>query len=164
MTALKRVYVCVKNDEYFTHGWRVQRGTTSLTNRRVTSGLASVLVRADVLTDTATYRDGETTLAWYLEGLPFTIGVAFRFAVENDRAAAIHDVHSLGGSGAKMVGPRVDEAECLLRLVGKKHSVANDLSVEVSVGLREDGYGVELRWVSHIPSSIRQPISQSSSA
>jgi hypothetical protein len=51
-----------------------------------------------------------------------------------------------GAPGAEVVAARVDEPEGLLGAAGQEDRVADDLAVEIDVGLGDGGDAGELRW------------------
>ena len=56
------------------------------------------------------------------------------FAIENNLAAAVRDLHQFGSVGSKMIGARENDAQGFLRPLGKQDRVGNHFSLKIDVG------------------------------
>src|SRR6478609_3073004 len=105
--------------------------------------------RADVLAEAGRHLDGEAALAGHVEISAGGVILHRGLAVEGHAAGAGDDLHALGRAGTEVVAAGIDEPEGLLRAVGHQHGVADNLAVEVDVGLGVDGDAGELRGERH---------------
>ena len=96
-------------------------------------------IRADVLADAGLDFDVETGFGGDFKGLAVGVCLESSLAIQLDGALAGDDFHALGLVGAEMEFAGEDEAEGFSGAIGQQNGVADDLAVEIDVGLGDSG-------------------------
>ena len=99
---------------------------------------------ADVFAEAGRHGDGEAAVGGDVEERAGAVGCGCRTVFLRDGALARDDLHAFGRAGAEIIRAGADEAEGLFRRIGEEDGVADDVAVEVDVGLGHDGDGGEL--------------------
>src|SRR5688572_18810697 len=65
--------------------------------------------------------------------------------IESHEALSRHNLHAFRRRSLEVIRTRTNQTEGLLRLIGHKHRVADDVAIEIDIRLRLNGNAGELR-------------------
>ena len=101
--------------------------------------------RADVFAQTRADRDREAAVGGNVEMRSRGIRMRALASIESHAAFTRHDLHPFGRCSLEIIRTGTNKPERLLRLVGHKYRMANDVAIEIDIRLRLNGNAGELR-------------------
>src|SRR5258708_25676014 len=102
--------------------------------------------RADVFAESVLHRNGEAALAGHVEVRAGIVDFLGRLSVQSYLAASCNNLHALSGTRRKVIRSRTDESQGFLFTLGKKHGMADDVSVEIDIRFGGDRYTRKTFW------------------